>query len=94
MRPLEDIRIFPKLWRLRSPCTANCGSRRCIHLWGEIESPASPVRGRPFRVDLPGGAEARENCEPIVTEFLSYSDARVEELSAGGAFGKAPGQED
>ena len=65
------------------------------HLWGEIESPASPVRvGDSSELTNRAAPRRGENCEPIVTEFLSYSDARVEELSAGGAFGKAPGQED
>lgn len=65
------------------------------HLWGEIESPASPVRvGDPSELTYRAAPRRGEHFEPIVTQLLGYSDERLAELSAHGAFGKVPEQED
>ena len=65
------------------------------HLWGEIESPASPVRvGDLSELTYRAAPRRGAHFEPIVTQLLSCSDERLAELSAHGAFGKVPEQED
>ena len=64
------------------------------HLWGEIESPASPVRvGDPSEVTYRAAPRRGEHLQPIMTGLLGYSEERVDELMHQGAFGNKPDQE-
>lgn len=65
------------------------------HLWGEIETTASPVRvGDPDQISYRAAPRRGEHFEPIVTEILGYSNSRVDELAAAGAFGEKVGTEE